>query len=204
MGTHSPTLSGIPQNTELEAVIHTRRPGADPGRACILLQTLEFIWALFILIWRALLLVYFSCPPSCQCSRCGVARPCPLCTSKCQVPLTEHSPALCRQGWLSSALQSKKLRFRTWKCSNLHPEKLLHSPQKNPVSTLSTAQFFVASCPGMGIHPPGSFPSNKSGRSLFCSVTLWYSLAPDCQETFPFIAVTFALETPTATPRAGL
>lgn len=67
---------------------------------------------------------------------------------------------------------------------NFHPGKL--SPRKPYIFPV---QFNAASCSSRDSFLPVSFPTNLL-YEVCCTVTLWYTLAPKCQDTSPFKALT--------------
>lgn len=96
-----------------------------------------------------------------------------------------------------TALQNKKPRLRTWNPTNPHPGKCHFGRQhpgklcllRNPIQALLSAQVSAAANRSGGSHPPGFFsPSKSLVWCLLCGRMLCYSLAPDCQATFPFRA----------------
>lgn len=72
-------------------------------------------------------------------------------------------------------------KLRAWNPTHLHPEKLAPGkPYRKPASFLLRSLLLLSKPEAA----TSCVVSNKSVWNLLCSRTLWYALAPNCQDTF--------------------
>lgn len=87
-----------------------------------------------------------------------------------------------------------KIPLCPWTCLKFRNEipSILTLGSSTPAQeTLFSTQYFDTPHPGRGSPYPVSLPINPWG--LLCGVPLWYSLAPNYQDTFPLRVATFPL-----------